>query len=410
MSGHEERSHALLGPSKAYQWTACTPSARLEEGFPDSSSEAAKEGTLAHELAELKLRNYFYSVEFGKRKLNAAINKLKKENPDLWQEEMMGYTDEYLEFVRSVALALPSAPHPDIERHVDLSAYIPGGFGTADCILIQGDLIHVIDFKYGKSPTGRVEAAHNPQMQLYALGAYELYKMLYPVKRIRLSIVQPRLADGITTWETTLEELLAFGGNVKEKAALAMEGKGEFAPSEKTCRYCRAAGRCRARAEENVRLAFADGYQKKPPLISNEEMGGYLRQGTDIAKWLSDLEDIALKECLAGNEIPGWKAVEGRGSRAWADLDKAFAHLQKAGIPEAMLWERKPVTSPALEKSLGKKEYAARTEGYVIKKAGKPALVPASDSRPAITNKVTAEEAFKGEANDYSKSERPAQA
>ena len=148
-----------------------------------------------------------------------------------------------------------------------------------------------------------------------------------------------------------------------------------------------------------MKLAFSDGYQKKPPLITNEEMGNYLRQGTDIAKWISDLQDIALKECLAGNEIPGWKAVEGRGSRDWTDLDQAFAHLTEAGIPDAILWERKPITPAALEKALGKKEYVAQTEGYVLKKPGKPALVPASDSRPAITNKISAEEAFKEETD-----------
>lgn len=402
MMAHQERAHALLGPSKAYQWMACTPSARLEEGFPDTSSEAAKEGTLAHELAELKVRNYFYSVEFGKRKLTAAINKLKKDHPDVWQEDMMGYTDEYLEFIRSVALALPSAPYATIEKQVDLTAYIPDGFGTADCILIHGDTIHVIDFKYGKNPNGRVSAERNPQMQIYALGAYEAYKMLYPIRRVVLSIVQPRLPDGTTTWETTLEDLLEFGQIVKDKATLAMRGEGDFAPGEKTCRYCKAKGVCRARAEENVRLAFADGYRKKPPLISNEELGEYLRQGGDIAKWLSDLQDIALRKCLAGEEVPGWKAVEGRGSRDWADLDKAFRHLKEAGVPEAILWERKPVTPAALEKALGKKEYAAQTDGYVQKKSGKPALVSAADNRPAITNKVNAAEVFKDkEENDH---------
>lgn len=400
MMAHQERAHALLGPSKAYQWMACTPSARLEEEFPDSSSEAAAEGTLAHELAELKVRNYFYSVEFGKRKLTAAISKLKKENADLWQEEMMGYTDDYLDFIRAEAMALPAAPYVAIEKQVDLTAYIPDGFGTADCILVCGDLIHVIDFKYGKSPNGRVDAERNPQMMLYALGAYEAYRMFYPVSRIQMSIVQPRLPDGLSTWETTLEDLLAFGEEVKAKAALAAEGKGEFAPSEKTCRYCRARGRCRARAEENARIAFAEGYQKKPPLISNEELGEYLQMGSDISKWLSDLQDIALKECLAGKDVPGWKAVEGRGGREWTDLDKAFLHLAEEGIPEAILWERKPVTPPALEKALGKKEFAEHTDGYVAKKPGKPALAPASDSRPAITNQITAKEVFQ-EETDY---------
>lgn len=399
MMDHGERAHSILSPSKAYQWMACTPSARLEEGFADNPSEAAVEGTLAHELAELKLRNHFYPSEFGRRKLTAAINKLKKEHPDLWQEEMMDYTDDYLDFIKSEALAVPAEPYAAIEKQVDLTAYIPDGFGTADCILVCGDTIHVIDFKYGKNPNGRVNAEHNPQMQLYALGAYEAYKLLYPIKRIRMSIVQPRLPDGITSWETTLEELLAFGRKVKEQAALAMEGKGEFAPSEKTCRYCKARGKCRARADESVRLAFAGGFQKKPPLISNEEMGEYLRLGAGVEKWLSELQDVALKECLAGNSVPGWKAVEGRGGRVWTDLDKAFNHLTEAGIPDAILWERKPVTPAALEKVLGRKEYTAQTEGYVSKKPGKPALVEASDKRPAITNQITASEAFKEETD-----------
>ena len=187
---------------------ACTPSARLEEQFPDTTSESAREGTLAHELAELKLRNYFFSVDFGKRKLTTAVNKLKK--AELWNDEMMGYTDEYLDYVKAVALKFKSQPYVAIEKQVDLRAYVPEGFGTADCILIGGGVLHVIDFKYGKSPNGRVSAERNPQMMLYALGAYEAYKILYNVSEVRLSIVQPRLPDGISEWSCSLDVLLGF--------------------------------------------------------------------------------------------------------------------------------------------------------------------------------------------------------
>ena len=239
MGGHAERAHALLSASGAYQWMACTPSARLQEQFPDNpSGTAAAEGTLAHELAELKVRNYFYSVDFGKRKLMAAVNKLKKE--ELWDDEMTGYTDDYLDYIKAVAMKYPSSPYVAIEKRVDLSTYVPEGFGTADCILIGGDVLHVIDFKYGKSPDGRVTTEWNPQMLLYALGAYEMYRILYTFKTVRLSIVQPRLSDGISEWECTLDEMLQFGEFVKERAALAIKGEGEFAPAPKTCRYCRA--------------------------------------------------------------------------------------------------------------------------------------------------------------------------
>ena len=391
MTDHRERDHAVLSASGAHRWMTCTPSARLEEQFPDTSSEAAEEGTIAHELAETKLQHYFNTVDFGRRKLTAAVNKLKKK--DLWNDEMDGYTDEYLEYIKGITLPLSSAPAVAIERRIDLSTYVPESFGTADCVLIYGQTLHVIDFKYGKSPDGRVEAEGNPQLSLYALGAYESYKMLYPIDTIKMSIVQPRLPDGVSEWSCALKELLAWGEYVKERAALAWKGEGEFRPGEKTCRYCRARSRCRARAQKNVELAFAVG--KKPPLISNKEMGEYLEQGQDIAKWLSDLQACALSECLAGKSVPGWKAVEGRGSRDWLDLDTAFGALKADGIDDAILWERKPLTPPALEKVLGKKEFEAKAGNYVVKNPGKPTLAKATDKREAITNKVTAEQAFK---------------
>ena len=390
--GHAERDHSFLSASGAHRWLACTPSAMLEKDFPDTTSESAREGTLAHELAELKVRNYFYSVEFGKRKLTAAIKKLKEQ--ELWQDEMMGHTDTYLDVIKTLALGLPSKPYVAIEKRVDFSTYVPDGFGTADCILLQGDTLHVIDFKYGKGVP--VSAEENPQMKLYALGAYETYKILYPIKNIHLVIVQPRLPDGTSEWSCDIDHLLRFGEYVKERAELAIKGEGPFSPGEKQCRFCRARAKCRARAEENVRLAFAVG--KKPPLISNEEVGKYLQMGEDVAKWLKDLQEYALSECLAGKDIPGWKAVEGRGAREWTDMDAAFEKLVSDGVVEGpLLWEKKPLTLAQVEKLVGVKEFKNAVGDLVVKAPGKPTLVKESDKREAITNKMTAEKAFKEE-------------
>lgn len=397
--GHAERKHSLLSPSGAYQWMACTPSAMLARQFPDTGSPAAAEGTLAHELAELKVRNYAHTVEFGKRKLTTAIKKLKEN--ELWDDEMMRYTDDYLDYIKAITLKFPASPHVDIERRVSLDRYIPHlpdegeASGSADCILVGNGIIHVIDFKYGKSPDGRVSAEWNPQMLLYALGAYEAYRVLYRIETVRMSIVQPRLPDGLSEWECSLDELLQFGEYVKERAALAIKGEGEFKPAPKTCRYCRARGECRARAEKNVELAFLTGTD--PALISDTEMGDYLRKGRDVARWLSDIQEAALKKCLAGKMVPGWKAVEGRSTRVWTDVDEAFGILESRGVPQEILWERRPLTIAQAEKVLGKKEFAEKAEGCVVKKPGSPALVEESDKRPAITNKVTAAEAFKEE-------------
>lgn len=389
---HNERQHALLSASSSHRWLACTPSAMLEEQFPDTTSDAAKEGTLAHELAEMKVRNYFYPDDVSKRKLTFAVKKLKEH--ELWQDEMLEHTDAYIDYIRDVSIKLPSKPYVAVEKQVDYSKYAPGGFGTADCIMLQGTTLRVIDFKYGKGVP--VSAENNSQMMLYALGAYESYKMLYSIQQIRLSIVQPRLSDGPSEWGLSLRELLRFGEYVKERAALAMKGEGDFCPGEKQCRFCRARAKCRARAEENVRLAFM--VDKKPPLLSNEEVGEYLVQGEDVARWLKDLQEYALTECLAGKEVPGWKAVEGRGSRDWIDMDAAFEKLSKSGIiEEEMLWERKPLTLAQVEKQVGKKDFSDAVGEFVIKNPGKPTLARESDKRNAITNKVTAEEAFKEE-------------
>lgn len=393
--GHSERKHALLSASGAHRWLACTPSAKLEDQFPDTESEAAAEGTLAHELAEMKVRNYFFPKELGKRKLNSAVKKLSESR--LWKDEMQGYTDDYLDYIKTTALSLKSMPSVRIEQRVYFKEYTLAdpedeieGSGIADCILLYGDTVHVIDFKYGKGVP--VSAEENPQLMLYALGAYQAYRMLYPISKAKLTIVQPRL-DSISEWGCPVDDLLKFGEYVKERAALAVKGEGDYSPGKDVCRFCRASAQCRARAEENVRLAFFT--DKLPPLISNEEVGQYLEKGEDVAKWLEKLKEYALKECLAGKAVPGWKAVEGKGGREWADIDKAFDILTKSGLaPEEMLWERKPLTAPQTEKLIGKRDFQESVGEFVIKKPGKPALVKESDKRPAITNKVTAAEAF----------------
>lgn len=389
--GHAERAHALLSASGAHRWLVCTPSAKLEEGFQDTTSEAAKEGTLAHELAELKARHYFYTPDFGKKKYTTRANKLKKE--DLWKDEMERYTDEYLDYLKVTALNLNTAPYVAIEQKLDLGNWIPEGFGTADCVMVYGNTVHVFDFKYGKGV--QVDAEQNPQMLLYALGAYAAYKMLYPIEQICMTIVQPRI-DHVSEWTCTLEELLSFGEKVKERAALAIEGKGEYHPDEKACRFCRAKAQCRARSDFNVKKAFNIG--EMPPLISAEEAGKRLLELQDIVKYQKDLQEWALSECLAGKDVPGWKAVEGRSVRDWSDMDAAFDKLIKSEMTmEEMLYEKKPLTLAQVEKLIGKKDFQDTVGEFVAKKSGKPTLVKESDKREAITNIVTAEEAFKEE-------------
>jgi len=386
---HSERAHAVLSASASQRWLNCTPSVRLEEQFEDKGSPYAAEGTLAHEIAELKLRKEFTETGMAKATFTRRLNKLKKH--EMYQDEMLRHTDTYLDYLKEIVFGMASTPYVAVEKKVNYSAYAPEGFGTADCIIIGGDTLYVNDFKYGKGVP--VSAEDNPQMKLYALGAYLEYGFLYSFKNVHLSIVQPRL-DSISEYELSLDDLLAWGEEIKPIAQKAFKGEGEFVPGEH-CKFCKAKAICRARADQFT--ALDDFKQMKPPLISNEEVGQILEKGLQIESWIKALKDYALKESLKGNEIAGWKAVEGRGSRNYVDIDKAFTHLKEKGIDEAILYERVPLTVPKLEKELGKKEYKSLLEepGLVEKTKGKPTLAKASDKRKAITNEVSPEDDFK---------------
>lgn len=385
----EERKHALLSASSAHRWLICAPSARLEEQFPDSESGHAKEGTLAHEICELKV-----SQKFIKRQSTATFKKkLKKlrENK-LYQREMDGYTEEYLDYISSIVHSFDQTPYIAVEKQVDYSHIAPEGFGTCDCIIIGGDTMHIVDFKYGKGV--HVSAGENPQLKLYAAGALKAYGMLYPIKRVVMHIVQPRI-DNNSSAELLTEDLELWLNNIRPWAEQAYNGEGEFRPSEETCRFCRAKNTCRARADKNLELAKEEF--KKPPLLSNDEVGEILKKARDIKQWVADLEEWTLKEILKGGTVAGWKAVEGRSVRTFADQEKAFEILKGSGVDEALLYERKALTLTGIEKLIGKKEFNELLADQVVKPQGKPTLAPREDKREAITLKTSAEEDFKEE-------------
>ncbi|MBQ7292420.1 MAG: DUF2800 domain-containing protein, partial [Clostridia bacterium] len=308
--------HALLSASSSHRWLNCNPSARLEREFADRETTAAAEGTAAHALAEHKL----------KRRL-----KLRSERPvSVYDtDEMETCTDDYADFVME-QVTKERRRDPDtqvfIEQRLDFSCYVPEGFGTGDCLIVSRGRIHIIDLKYGQGLL--VDSEENPQMKLYALAALKQYEEQYQIKKVKLTIFQPR-RENVSTWETTVAKLKKWATKeLVPKAEKAFKGEGEYCPGE-WCIFCKAAVKCRARAEDKLRLAQSEF--KMPPLLTDAEIEDVLAKLPDIKKWADEIQEYALAKALAGKEWTGFKLVEGRSVRKYTDERAVIEAANAAG-------------------------------------------------------------------------------
>lgn len=360
--------HAKLSASSAHRWMNCNPSANLEREFADKSSEAAAEGSAAHALCEHKLRKAL--------KMRSTRPTSKYDS-----DEMEMYTDSYLEFVLEqieVAKQFCADPLVLIEQRLDFSCYVPDGFGTGDCLIVADKLLHIIDFKYGLGVL--VDAEDNPQIMLYALGALRLFDALYDIDTVSMTIFQPR-RENVSTWTISVSELEEWAAKtLRPKAELAYKGEGEFTPGP-WCTFCKAAVKCRARAEE--KLALAQYEFAKPPLLTDEEIEDILSRLDDLTKWANEIAAYAQDAAINhGKQWNGYKLVEGRSIRKYSDESAVIAAATAAGYRDIYKKSLIPITE--MEKLMGKKTFAEILGGLVIKPQGKPTLVPASDKRPAI--------------------------
>ncbi|MHB1651642.1 MAG: DUF2800 domain-containing protein [Desulfitobacteriaceae bacterium] len=376
--------HALLGASKAGQWINCPPSARLQESVTENRSEYAEEGTVAHELAEIKLRRRVLLCNSKQRKiLDAKYEKIKTNK--FYGQEMEQAVHEYVELVEIRVMAAKARSSDAVillEERLDYSDWVPEGFGTGDVVLIADGVLEVIDLKYGKGVP--VSAYNNPQPRLYGLGAWAGYNYLYSIDEVYLTIIQPRL-DSVSTDIMPLKELLEWAESVvKPAAVLAFAGEGDFCSGDH-CRWCKVKGNCRARADENMK-ALAHEF-KEPALLSNEEIGSILFITEQLKAWAKDVEDYASVQALKGNPIPQWKLVEGRSNRSISDKDAAIKALKATELgTDKFLKPEELLGIGELEKRLGKKEFGTLLGAWVVKPPGKPTLVPESDGRSELNS------------------------
>ncbi|WP_195972996.1 DUF2800 domain-containing protein [Clostridium thermobutyricum] len=368
--------HAKLSASGSSRWINCPPSVRLEEQFEDKTSIYAEEGTLAHELAELKLR--LELKEITKRTYTLRFNKATKDNP-LYSKDMDDYVDVYKEICIEKYLNSKETTTDSIaavEQRLDFSNYVPDGFGTGDFIVIADGTLEICDLKYGKGVP--VSAENNSQMRLYALGAINKFSFLYDIEKVRMTIIQPRLGN-ISSDEISVNDLLKWAEEVvKPSAELAIKGEGEFKTGGH-CKFCKARSVCRARADENLELAKFEF--KKSDTLSNDEISEILEKVDSLVKWASDVKEYALDKALEGQEFKGYKLVEGRSQRKWKDEKAVAKILTDRGFLENIIWTKKLTTISNIERAIGKKETERLFKDLIDKPLGKPTLVPLSDKR-----------------------------
>lgn len=403
------RAHAILSASSAERWLTCTPSARIEEALTDQDSSYAGDGTAAHAFAELRLRYLLKQITHAEYIAGYEATKtLHAEYVDEWTPADWEAITTYVDYVMFEADRLEA--RVIIEARVDYSKYAESGFGTSDALLVsvKHRTIKAIDLKFGKGVP--VSARDNPQAKLYTLGG--LMGLTEAERRImetaEWTIHQPRL-DYVGTDSTTVADLLNWAEFVVAPAAkLAWEGKGDLVPSNKACRFCKAAATCRARVAENVLIARRDFEIVADPkkldledfLMGPDEVARILPNLDGWIAWANKLREYALIQARDKDvEIPGYKLVRGRANRAWKPDADVVEALRSLGIPETSIFP--PPAAPAprsvaqLEKEVGKKVFADKiAPSLVVTPAGTPALVPDSDPRDAMDRVAEARKEF----------------
>lgn len=405
--------HAQFSPSGAHRWMSCAGSLALEFGLPDKSSEFSIEGSDAHALSAYCLTNRVHASAFIGQ--DFTYDDHGKPRTFKVTQEMTGHVQTYIDNILQYA----KGNELMVEQRLEFSQYIdvPEQFGTSDAVILTADEIQVHDLKYGRGV--KVDADNNEQLMLYALGALGEFELLGDFKRIRMVIHQPRLSH-LSEWDCTVDELLAFGERAKAAAFHALqvinfEKPGaivhHLTPGEEQCRFCKAKATCPKLIEfvaETVGADFdvieASQYNASaeaalqasaPALLDGPTLASKMNACNLIEDWIKAVRAKVEAELFAGNDVPGYKLVEGRaGARAWSDADEAEKMLKSFRLKEKEMYEFKlisPTTAESLLKKASPKRWT-KAQALITRSDGKPSVAPVTDKRPALVIKPVADD------------------
>jgi len=400
--------HAKLSPSDSSRWISCPAAIRMDESLReqgllvDDESSYAREGTLAHALGEIEASHAFGMID-RKAYLKAKREWTKEFNaeqyPDGTLEEMQEHVRTYLRILKEKLERFPMSKL-FLEQRMDSG--VEKCWGTSDAVIVSPTHIEIVDLKYGAGVS--VEAEDNSQLRIYGLGALNTWgDVLGDTELIVMTVFQPRM-DNVDSEEMHPDELRAWKeGVVDPAAAEALHNPdAKFGPSEKACRWCPAAGFCRARIEKSTLSDFGDILVEeepeppKPELMTEEEIARAFRRIPAIRAWCAALEAAALEAAYSqGKHLPGLKVVRSGGTRFITDHTAAIQLLIDKGYKaEEVAAPLKAKGIGELEKLIGKKQFTEVLGEYIDKTSGRESLVDESDKRPAITPGVEAAAEF----------------
>lgn len=374
-------AHALFAPSSAHRWTLCPGSVTVEAKLPDRSSFSSEEGDLGHAFGAHRL---------APEKFPAPLNV---------PADMPAHIAVYEDYVRS----LPGDRFIEVKVPISFITGEPDASGTSDAIVVDHEhgVVEVVDLKYGMGV--KVFAEDNMQLIMYALGAVRLFEFVLDVKRVRMTIVQPRL-NHIDTVEMLIEDLREWEDRLRGAAERARAEPNVLVPGDKQCRFCKARSTCPALAKF-VTDAIEDEFDAIGPrtverveLLTPDALGLAMSKVDLIETWCREVRGKVESLLVNGTPVPGYKLVEGRrGARKWKDEHAALDMLRKRfRLTIEQACDLKVISPTSAEKLLKAGDIGPRQwqvlQDQITQGEGKPSVAPESDRRPAISVQATADE------------------
>lgn len=420
----DKPKHSPWGASKFEQIMLCPGSVVMQEGLPNTTSVYAAEGTAAHQVLTWALQQDKNAADFVGQEITVDDGGMTY--TFAIDDEMAQAVQVCIDYVRDTlddGMLL-------VDQSVDYSPYLglPDGeaYGTADVAYLRpdGELV-VLDYKHGRGV--EVDATENPQIMLYALGtlnALNAIGMADDVISVRLCISQPRVKAAVSEWRTTVVELLAWAAGPATDAVVKVKVEAAapvLTPGEKQCKFCRAKATCPAlrgvvhdtvyddTAASPEEFGMVDDNTVMSPQTPQDaaRLAACLSKVDMIEDWCKAVRAEAERRMLAGEDLPGYKLVQGkRGARQWADKAAAEALLRKTfRLPVEKAYDLTLISPTTAEKlfmagDIGPRQWP-KAQGLIAQPEGKLHVAPVSDKREAITVRPVVEE-FENLADDFS--------